>query len=68
MGQNWDDLPLVLTSDEVAEILRVSPQSVRAMCRDGRLQGTKIGKQWRIERRVLQAYLSGEPETQDEKK
>jgi len=43
---------------EVADILNVSKDAVLRWCRDGEIQGVKVGKQWRIpaaQLRVLQA-------------
>lgn len=38
-----------LTVDEVAETLRISAPTVRAMCEQGRFKGAiKCGAQWRI--------------------
>ena len=36
------------TPEEVAIMLRVSRQSVRALLESGRAQGVKIGRSWRI--------------------
>ncbi len=36
------------TVNEYAELLRVSTQTVRNMCRAGRLECVRIGRQWRI--------------------
>lgn len=36
------------TVNEYAQLLRVSTQTVRKMCRDGRLECVRIGRQWRI--------------------
>ncbi len=49
----------LLTVDEVAQILKLSPYTIREMLKDGRLQGVKMSKrgQWRIRREDLEAYL-----------
>lgn len=47
----------VLTPEEVAEILKVTPATVRKLLRDGELPGRKIGKSWRVTRQALEAYL-----------
>ncbi len=50
----------VYTAKEVQEILRVSPNTVLAMLKDGRLKGFKIGRDWRIPAENLQAFIRGE--------
>jgi excisionase family DNA binding protein len=46
-----------LTPVEVAARMRVSTDTVFRLLRSGRLNGRKFGKQWRIDRRDLDAYL-----------
>lgn len=36
------------TPDEIAEKIKVSEQTVRRYLRDGKLEGFKIGNNWRI--------------------
>jgi len=45
------------TLEEVADILRVSVQTVRRMIADGELQAKKIRGQWRVEKEVLEEYI-----------
>ncbi len=57
----------MLTVPEVAELMRVSEQTVRTWLRTGRLKGirpggTKAG--WRIPRDVVEALLKGDQPTQ----
>jgi excisionase family DNA binding protein len=62
---NEFDLPQVLTADEAAKALRVSPESVRRWLRDGSMQGVKFGHTWRVSRdevlRVLQEGIEPRP-------
>lgn len=49
----------VLTVEEVAERLKLNPFTIRRLLREGVLHGSKVGKrQWRIQLRDLEAYLS----------
>jgi excisionase family DNA binding protein len=48
----------LLTVDEVADFLRVAPNTVYRWCRDGKLIGIKIGKEWRIARADLDGFLA----------
>lgn len=47
-----------LTVPEAAELLRVAEQTVRNELAARRLPGKKIGKEWRLSRTALIAYLS----------
>ena len=57
--QRWEDLPLVLTSREVATLLRLHTDTVKRMCRTGRLRAVKVGRGWRIKRDDVLALLEG---------
>jgi excisionase family DNA binding protein len=60
-----DDALLV---DEVAEDLRVSRNQVLLLLRDGRMQGFKVGIQWRVTREALTNYKAGiTPKSEDNK-
>ena len=48
----------LLTVDEVARFLRVAPNTVYRWCRDGKLTGIKIGKEWRIAQADLDHFLT----------
>lgn len=54
----------LLTPEEVAEILTVSPATVRGWLRSGALRGIKIQKLWRIREQDFRAFLDDhlEPE------
>lgn len=47
----------VLTIEEAASFLRLSPGVVRAACRKGEIAGLKVGKEWRIARATLEALV-----------
>ena len=51
----------MLTIEEVAERLRVSPAQVRAMIRRGELPAVKIGSRWRMTSAALEAHLEKNP-------
>jgi len=46
-----------LTPDEVAAELRISTETVRRACRSGELKASRFGRQFRILRADLNAYL-----------
>ncbi len=45
------------TSEEVAHILKVNKQVILRWLRDGKIQGYKMGKLWRVEDADLEAFL-----------
>jgi len=49
----------VLTTEEAAELLRVSTKTVLSLARDGSLPGEKVGRAWRFLRRDLLDYVRG---------
>jgi len=48
-----------MTPDQAAEYLHLHRDTVRRLLRQGTLPGRKVGKQWRIRKHDLDAYLSG---------
>lgn len=50
--------PEVLTSDEAADLLRITPETIRRMVRRGDLSAQRIGGRIRITRASLQAWLA----------
>jgi excisionase family DNA binding protein len=49
----------VLTVKEVAEILRTSGDDVVKELEEGRMQGFKIGGEWRVTEKQLQSFING---------
>lgn len=47
----------VLTTTEVAEILRVDVEWVQRACKAGRIRATKLGLEWRITRGAVRELL-----------
>ena len=47
----------MLTPDDIANYLAVTPQTVTNLIREGDLPGIKIGKQWRVDPDQFQRYL-----------
>lgn len=50
-----------LTVEEVAALVRLQPETVRQMSREGRLPGRKIGRVWRYDNLEIDAWLSSDP-------
>jgi excisionase family DNA binding protein len=49
-----------MTVPEVAEYLRIDPQTVYRMLRVGELRGIKAGREWRVHRTTLERFVRGE--------
>jgi excisionase family DNA binding protein len=48
----------VLTLDEVAKLLKVPVEAVRARAEEGELPGRRFGKEWRFARLAVLAWLT----------
>jgi excisionase family DNA binding protein len=49
----------ILTTDEVAELMRVSYNTARKWIKLGRIPGRKIGRVWRVVESDLIAFVAG---------
>jgi excisionase family DNA binding protein len=47
----------MLTSEEVAAFLKVTPATVRRWIREGQLEGYEFGKVWRVSRKQLSEFM-----------
>jgi excisionase family DNA binding protein len=54
---DWNQLPLLLTTEEVADLLRVHVNTIKIMVRAGKLPAVKVGRAWRIKRSDVLALL-----------
>jgi excisionase family DNA binding protein len=41
-------MPEIYTPEEIAEKLKVSEQTIRRYLREGKMEGFKIGNNWRV--------------------
>lgn len=55
MGLN--NLPDVLTVQQLSEFLQVSDQTVKRAIKAGKLEAFKVGKDWRIEREAVMKWI-----------
>ncbi len=51
--------PDVLNLTEVADLLRVTSQTIYNMIKDGRLKAYKFGREWRFFRKEVEAFMTG---------
>lgn len=54
----------LLTPEQVAARLAVSPKSIREWLKSQKLKGTKMGRLWRVREDDLRKFLDTESETQ----
>lgn len=52
-----DRLREINTPEQIADYLQVEPRTVRAWLRSGKLQGVKMGKEWRIRAVDLETFI-----------
>lgn len=55
----------LLTVKEVADMLRVSDESIYRLCRKGSLKASRVGGLWRIPREAVDQVLRGELSLRD---
>ena len=48
---------LLMTAAEVAKYLRLKPNTVRAMARDGKLPAIKVGRGWRFPKEAITNFV-----------
>jgi len=45
---------------ELEKILPITPLTIRQYCREGKIKGRKIGKNWYVSKIDLEAFLEGD--------
>ena len=53
-----EDLPLLLTIDDVCAVLRIGRNATYELLHSGQLKSVRIGKQYRIPRHVMIQFLA----------
>lgn len=53
---------MLLTPEQVAEYLQANPEVVRRWFREGLLPGFKVGREWRIDEKDLEAFIQAAKE------
>ena len=52
-----EEMPLVLNVPELAQVLRVGINTAYRLVREGVIPSVKVGRQYRVSRDALKAYL-----------
>lgn len=47
----------ILTLEEVAHYLKLKPQTVYKWAQEGQIPGTKLGKEWRFRKAILDEWI-----------
>jgi excisionase family DNA binding protein len=47
----------IMTIDDVAKYLSLHPLTVRRLAKDGEIPAFKVGRQWRVKRKLLDQWL-----------
>lgn len=47
----------ILTIEEVAKYLKLKPQTIYKWAQEGRIPGTKLGKEWRFRKRIIDEWI-----------
>ncbi len=47
----------IMTLEEVARYLKLKPQTVYKWAQEGQIPGTKLGKEWRFRRSILDEWI-----------
>ena len=55
-----DPMAEILTREDAAALLKVSPRTIQRLLKAGELPGRKVGGQWRFDRDQLRAWVRGE--------
>ena len=55
---SWNELPVLLSIDETALLMRIGRDSVSKMCQEGTIPAMRFGKQWRIDKIKLQEMFN----------
>ena len=50
----------IYTVEEVADLLKLKPETVRVMLRDNEIKGFKAGKAWRVTEDDLKKYIQNQ--------
>ncbi len=49
----------LLTTEDVAKVLRLAPWTIRKYLRNRTLRGVQLGDDWRVRREDLEAFVRG---------
>lgn len=56
---SMDQIPVVVDTPYLAQLLRINQKIVERYCREGRIRATKIARQWRIPKEEVMRICGG---------
>ena len=68
MKNSWNTLPLILSVDDVAQLMCVQSSTIRRWRRTGKISYTRIGKKYFFARNVIYNMLINETMSSDNEK
>lgn len=60
---NWSEVPVILDIPYVSVLLGVNPETVRRTLFRGDLKGTKVGREWRINKADVMEFVGAKEVT-----
>ena len=60
LAKPFEDLDEIMTIEEVARYLSLHELTVRRLAREGTIPAFKVGRQWRVKRRILERWIERE--------
>lgn len=57
MNHKFEDLPHVMTVEEVSKILRIGRSNAYALVRSGPIRAVKVGRIYRVPKAAVEDYL-----------
>jgi len=63
---NWKDVPIILSTQEVADVLGIHVNTVKALITKKKLQAFKVGRVLKINKADLQRYVGLDPEKESD--
>lgn len=63
---DWKDVPIILGTQEVADVLGVHVNTVKALIAKKKLQAFKVGRVLKVNKSDLQRYVGLGPDKEDE--
>lgn len=55
--KGWEDFDDILTTEDVAALLKIEIHTVRKLAMTGEIPGLRIGKQWRFDKSAIKSKL-----------
>lgn len=61
MDYKFEDLPHVMTVEEVSKVLRIGRSNTYALVRSGQIRSVRVGRIYRVPKSAVEDYLKATP-------